>query len=139
MAVRSPFPGEIFIMKTLLDRTNDPKWRALEPDAMRVSDMNDGGMGSLLFESAKPSRRYGRTLSEGWYNDEDGFPVLVAINLDEEGEIFELASWKVDFSPRRRMPESAAEIVSDPAQLQQAGYVGPDHINGRQHGPYKPA
>lgn len=125
-------------MQTLLDRVDEPKWSALDLDALRVSDMNDGGMGSLLFESTKPSRRYGLTLSEGWFNDEDGFPVLVAINLDKDNDVFELDSWKVDFSPRRRMPKSAAEIVSDPADLQQEGYVGPKHINGRPDAPDKP-
>ena len=68
----------------------------------RIGDMNDGGMGSLLVVTTKPERSYGRTLSVGWFNDEDGFPVLLAINLDKEDEIFELDSWKVDFSPRRR-------------------------------------
>lgn len=111
-------------MKTLLDRVDEPKWSALDLDALRVSDMNDGGMGSLLFESTKPPRRYGLTLSEGWFNDEDGFPVLVAINLDKDNDVFELDSWKVDFSPRRRMPKSAAEIVSDPADLQQKSMSG---------------
>ncbi|MEV7607834.1 hypothetical protein AB0N65_20585 [Paenarthrobacter sp. NPDC089322] len=135
MAFRSLLPGEVLIMRTLLDRVGEPKWRALDVDALRVNDMDDGGMGSLQFESTKPDRSYGRTLSEGWFNDEDGFPVLVAINLDKENEIFELDSWKVDFSPRRRMPESATEIVSDPAELQQSGYAGPEHINDRQHDP----
>ncbi|MCM0616212.1 MULTISPECIES: hypothetical protein [unclassified Paenarthrobacter] len=138
MAFRSLLPGEVLIMKTLLDRVDEPKWSALDLDALRVSDMNDGGMGSLLFESTKPSRRYGLTLSEGWFNDEDGFPVLVAINLDKDNDVFELDSWKVDFSPRRRMPKSAAEIVSDPADLQQEEYVGPKHINGRPDAPDKP-
>ncbi|QQQ61882.1 DUF6984 family protein [Paenarthrobacter ureafaciens] len=133
MAFRSLLPGELLIMRTLLDRANPPEWRDLDLERLRVSDMDDGGMGSLLFESAKPDRSYGRTLSEGWYNDEDGFPVLVAINLDTENEIFELDSWKVDFSPRGRMPESAAEIVFDPTELQQSGYPGPEHINVRQH------
>ena len=121
MAFRSLLPGEILIMRTLLDRANESKWRAVDVETLRVSDMNDGGMGSLLFETAKPDRHYGRTLSEGWFNDEDGFPVLVAINLDREDEIFELDSWKVDFSPRRRLPATAAEIVSDPAELEQLG------------------
>ena len=138
MAFRSLLPGEVLIMKTLLDRVDEPKWSALDLDALRVSDMNDGGMGSLLFESAKPFRRYGLTLSEGWFNGEDGLPVLVAINLDKDSEVFELDSWKVDFSPRRRMPESAAEIVSDPADLQREEYVGPKHINGRPDAPNKP-
>ena len=132
MAFRSLLPGEVLIMRTLLDRADAPEWRALDLDDLRVSDMNDGGMGSLQFESTRSDRSYGRTLSEGWFNDEDGFPVLVAINLDKENEIFELDSWKVDFSPRRRMPGSAAEIVSDPTELQQSGYAGPEHIKVRQ-------
>ncbi|MDQ0028249.1 hypothetical protein J2S89_000057 [Arthrobacter bambusae] len=74
-------------------------------------------MGSLLFCSTKPERMYGRTLSEGWFKDDDGLPVQVAINLDMDDEIFELDSWKVDSSPRRRLPESAAEIVPDPSDL----------------------
>lgn len=116
MASRSLVPGEILIMRTLLERVNEPLWRAVNLEALRVNDMNDGGMGSLLFETTKPDRHYGRTLSEGWFKDEDGWPVLVAINLDKEDEIFELDSWKVDFSPRRRLPESAAELVSDPTE-----------------------
>jgi hypothetical protein len=90
---------------------------AVDVEALRVTDMNDGGMGSLQFDTTKPDRIYGRTLSEGWFKDEDGFPVLIAINLDMEDEIFELDSWKVDFSPRRRLPESDAEIVSHPSEL----------------------
>lgn len=117
MTFRPLLPGEILIMRTLLDRAYEPKWRAVDVESLRVSDMNDGGMGSLLFKTTKPDRTYGRTLSEGWFKDEDGFPVLVAINLDRDDEIFELDSWKVDFSPRRRLPESGAEIVSDPAEL----------------------
>lgn len=121
MTSRPLLPGEILIMRTLLDRAYEPKWKAVDVEALRVSDMNDGGMGSLSFETTKQDRMYGRTLSEGWFKDEDGFPVLVAINLDMEDEIFELDSWKVDFSPRRRLPESDAEIVSDPTELGKLG------------------
>ncbi len=45
MAFRSLLPSEVLIMKTLLDRVDEPKWSALDLDALRVSDMNDGGMG----------------------------------------------------------------------------------------------
>jgi hypothetical protein len=75
--------------------------------------MDDGGMGSLSFETTKPHRMFGRTLSEGWFKDEDGFPCVVAILLDKEDEIFELDSFKVDSSPRCRLPESEAEILFD--------------------------
>lgn len=102
MASRALLPGEILILRTLLNLAFEPKWRAVDVDALRVSDMNDGGMGSLSFETTKPDRMYGRTLSEGWFKDEDGFPVMVAINLDQDDDFFEIESWKVDFSPRRR-------------------------------------
>lgn len=48
--------------------------------------MNEGGMGGLSFEATKPDRMYGHTLSEAWFKDEDGFPVLVVISLDMEDE-----------------------------------------------------
>jgi hypothetical protein len=117
MTVRPLLPGEALIMRTLLDRAFEPRWKEVDVDSLRVSDMNDGGMGSLLFDTTKPARMFGRALSEGWFKDEDGFPVLVAIYLDEEDEIFELDSWKVDSSPRRRLPDSEAEIFSDPSEL----------------------
>ena len=113
MIYRPLHPGEVLIMRTLLDRAYEPKWKAVDVESLRVTDMDDGGMGSLSFETTKPDRMFGRTLSEGWFKDEDGFPVVLYLNLDKEDEIFELDSWKVDFSPRRRLPESGAEILSD--------------------------
>lgn len=37
--------------------------------------------------------------------DEDGVPVEIALNLDTNGNLFELDIWKVDFSPLRRLPQ----------------------------------
>jgi hypothetical protein len=31
-------------------------------------------------------------------------PVSVALNLDEQGELYELDIWKMDFSPLQRIP-----------------------------------
>lgn len=117
MIYRPLLPGEVLIVRTLLDRAYEPRWKAVDVESLRVSDMHDGGMGSLLFETAKPHRVFGRALSEGWFKDVDGIPVLVAMYLDMEDEIFELDSWKVDFSPRRQLPECEAEIHSDPAEM----------------------
>jgi len=64
----------------------------------RVRDMEDGGMGSIRFEPYS-SRRYGKTLAEAQYTDADGVPVSIALNADEDGLLFELDFWKVDFSP----------------------------------------
>ena len=113
MSPRSLLPSEVLIMRTLLDHAYEPKWKAVDVSSLRVSDMNDGGMGSLSFETTKPDRMFGRTLSEAWFKDDDGVPCVVAILLDEEDEIFELDSVKVDSSPRRRLPESETEIRFD--------------------------
>jgi hypothetical protein len=117
MTNRALLPGEILIMRTLLDRAYEPRWKAIDIESLRVSDMDDGGMGSLQFETTKPDRMFGRTLSEGWFKDEDGFPVMLYLNLDKEDDIFELDSWKVDFSPRRRLPQRQAEIFSGLAKM----------------------
>lgn len=119
MTGRPLLPGEVLIMRTLLDRAFEPRRKEVDVGALRVSDMDDGGMGSLLFDTTKPDRRFGQALSEGWFMDVDGFPLLVAIYLDEEDEIFELDSWKVDSSPRRRLPQYETDIVYDPRELDQ--------------------
>lgn len=73
-----------------------------------VEEVNDGGMGSLHFSNsnARPCR-LGEQLVEQEFLDSDGIPVMVAINLDEHGELYELDIWKVDFSPLRRFPTVA--------------------------------
>ncbi len=70
-----------------------------------VEEMADGGMGSLLFVGSK-DRIYGSTLAEAEFRDDDGTPVIAAINLDSDGQLFELDIWKVDFSPLIRIPST---------------------------------
>jgi hypothetical protein len=67
-----------------------------------VDEMNDGGMGSLLFVGAA-DRRFGRCIGECEFDDADGVLVSVALNLDQRDELFELDLWKVDFSPLQRI------------------------------------
>ena len=71
---------------------------------IKVEEMDDGGMGSLRFVRAKQNRRLGEVIAEIQYQDEDGVPVLVSLNLDDDGELYGLDSWKVDFSPLKRIP-----------------------------------
>ena len=68
-----------------------------------VEEMNDGGMGSLLFAGAA-DRRFGRCIGEAEFDDADGVLVSVALHLDQRDELFELDLWKVDFSPLQRIP-----------------------------------
>jgi len=70
-----------------------------------VEEMDDGGMGSLRFSGPENvSRRLGEQLVEKEFADIDGVPVIVAINLDDRGDLYELDVWKVDFSPLKRFP-----------------------------------
>jgi hypothetical protein len=70
-----------------------------------VQEMSDGGMGSIRFVESTPSkRRFGREIAAVTYIDEDGTPVDITVNLDQEGRLFEVDIWKVDFSPLTRYP-----------------------------------
>jgi hypothetical protein len=74
-------------------------------DQARVTDMQDGGMGSIRFEPYA-SRRYGKTLAEAQYTDVDGVLVSITLNADEYGNLFEMDFWKVDFSPLSCYPKA---------------------------------
>ncbi|MDQ2795429.1 MAG: hypothetical protein M3Y12_15685 [Bacteroidota bacterium] len=67
----------------------------------RVTEMDDGGMGSVQFypPGLKAEHRFGDDVAEVWLKDEDGMPVLVTLLVDQHGQLYELDVWKVDFSP----------------------------------------
>jgi hypothetical protein len=69
-----------------------------------VIDMKDGNMGSIRFVNAG-HRTLGKVLAEAEYKDADGVPVSIAINADNNGDLFELDFWKVDFSALKRYPQ----------------------------------
>ena len=71
---------------------------------IEVEDMDDGGMGSLLFVSSKPNRRFGDAVAQVQFTDEDNVAVLASINVDKDGELFELDLFKADFSPLKKLP-----------------------------------
>nr|WP_261891305.1 hypothetical protein [Acaryochloris marina] len=75
------------------------------PRNLRIESMNDGEMGSLLFENLDGvDRRLGETVAECYFEDSDGIWVSVTLNLDQQGKPFELDVWKVDFSNLQRWP-----------------------------------
>jgi hypothetical protein len=73
-----------------------------------VTDMEDGGMGSIkfLYDDAE-SRDCAYQVAEAAAEDEDGVPISLALHLDQHGDPFELDIWKVDFSPLIRYPCSS--------------------------------
>lgn len=106
--------GEVLILSVLLGRATGWNRGPVDLRALRVSHTDDGGMGSLRFASGKIHPRYGRTIAEGWFKDSDGMPVALALYVDREDELFELDSWKVDFTSRLRLPRVAAEVREGP-------------------------
>jgi hypothetical protein len=67
-----------------------------------VEEMNDGGMDSLCFVGTR-DRRFGNCIGSAEFDDADGVPVSVSLNVDQHGELFELDIWKTDFSPLQRI------------------------------------
>jgi len=83
-------------------------------ETMRVMDLSDGGMGSVRFlaSNAVPARSLGPAAAEAEWRDIDGVPVSAVLNLDRDGNLYELDIWKVDFSPLKKYPESSQIRVS---------------------------
>jgi hypothetical protein len=70
-----------------------------------VDEMDDGGMGSLRFVSdSEKSRKFGKEVASISLFDVDGIPLSFSINLDEDGDIFELDVFKADFSRLKTFP-----------------------------------
>ncbi|HWD86491.1 MAG TPA: hypothetical protein VG367_00090 [Mucilaginibacter sp.] len=70
-----------------------------------VEEMNDGGMGSLEFlNKERAGRKYGPTMAQIQLPDNDGIPLLISVDLDKDGDIFELDVWKCDFSKLIQFP-----------------------------------
>ncbi|MCB2263404.1 MAG: hypothetical protein LGR52_10805 [Candidatus Thiosymbion ectosymbiont of Robbea hypermnestra] len=85
-----------------------------ELDSVRVEEMDDNGMGSLRFISeSQRDRRPGETIAEAEFLDEDGVTVSAVINVDQQGKLYELDLWKVDFSPLKNWPKAEQITVKD--------------------------
>jgi hypothetical protein len=74
---------------------------------VNVSDMNDGGMGSILFSSqnSEEDRALGETVITAIFKDADGVEVSISLNIDIFGELYELDVWKTNYSPLISWPD----------------------------------
>lgn len=100
LLMRKLNPDEIPLVKYLLDKSG----LDYSISELKVTEMNDGGMGSLLFDSKTKEPRFGKATAEYWFKDSDGVGVTARLNLDQEGELFELDVWKTDFSELKKWP-----------------------------------
>ena len=70
-----------------------------------VSEMDDGGMGSLEFVAAAAKSKIMRDeIARIDLNDNDGLPLSIAVNTNVFDEVYELDVFKADFSPLKRFP-----------------------------------
>jgi hypothetical protein len=86
---------DLLVKKSTLILSDD--WK----DELLVCPMDDGEMGSLyLFPKGiiTKDRIIGVQVSDFQFTDSDGIEVIASLNLDENGNLFELDLWKTDFS-----------------------------------------
>ena len=82
--------------------------RKYDLDNYLAEEMNDGNMGSIyLFRNdfpTKTNRKYSKTIASKDYIDADNVKLSVTLNIDQEGNLYELDIWKVDFSQLIQYP-----------------------------------
>ena|SRR5690554_3309548 len=69
-----------------------------------VYDLDDGGMGTIKFTNNE-TRVYGEDILQVNYIDSDNTPVIIALTVDNRGDLFELDFWKVNFEKLLRYPK----------------------------------
>jgi hypothetical protein len=69
-----------------------------------VSDLDDGGMGSIRFDLGD-KRQFGNELIQVNYVDDEGIDVIISLYLDDQNDLFELEFWKVNFNELKRYPK----------------------------------
>ena len=111
---------ELVILERLLEMASGEARPGSDYELI-AEDMMDGGMGGIRFaDESRESRKMGRELVTAEYIDEDQVPVLISINLDEDGRLFELDFWKVNFEPLRRYPRPEEVHVAPPSNVPEA-------------------
>lgn len=100
-APRSLRPEEVRVLAALLGSSP-----TATDHSVLVEDMADGGMGSIRFARISgESRSLSKAIAKAEYVDADGVLVSIVVNIDEQGDLYELDFWKVDFSPLREYPK----------------------------------
>lgn len=105
-SIRKPSRQELNLIKLLVHKAARILPLNWETD-LKVRSMQDGGMGSLLlFPNGifVEDRKFRERISEYQFRDVDGVDVIISLNFDTKGELFELDVWKTDLSPLSHLP-----------------------------------
>ena len=95
---RNPTEEEKIILSFLATKANysHNNWEK----GLKVAEMNDGGMGSLLLMPAgqvNTKRLFKAQISDVIFKDLDGIDVIVSLNIDQDDFLYELDVWKVNY------------------------------------------
>lgn len=104
---RKPTQKEKSLIEFLV-KNSSLKQQKYNLENLLVCSINDGGMGSLLlYPNGKidNKRVFGEQISEMSYDDSDGTKVIISLNIDSEGNLFELDIWKTNFGKLIRLPD----------------------------------
>jgi len=96
---------EIALIQRLLE-ISDRNEQLINLQSLEVQEMSDGGMGSLyIVNPQKPSgqRTFGCRIAEFQYKDADEVPIIASLNVDEDGDLYEVDVWRVDYNPVIRL------------------------------------
>lgn len=107
MILRELRNDELRLLRHLIKLANKNKLEH-QLEKLKVKEMNDSGMGSLLlFPTGEvvQNRDYGETVSEVEFRDADRAVVLASLNLDQAGDLFELDVWKTNFDRLLKIPD----------------------------------
>jgi len=113
MAHRSLLPTELMLLEFLCRGVEHIESSQKMLGKIKVTQMDDGGMGSLrLFPegSEVPNAQFGKRASACQFMDEDGVDVVVSLNLDQHGNLYELDIWRTDFGRLIRIPDNENEL-----------------------------
>jgi hypothetical protein len=96
---------EIELIRGLLAKHPSGKSLLLRIEMAKVRDLADGQMGSIEFdENASHARHMSACIAEADYVDSDGVSVSIDLNVDQNGNLFEIDIWKVDFNRLLQYP-----------------------------------
>ena len=99
-SIRKLTKEEEHLLEQLIEKASVPiptDWR----NNLFVLPMEDGDMGSLRLNYLNlnhKKRVFGRQISELEFIDKDGVKVIVSLNIDNEGILYELDIWKTNFN-----------------------------------------
>jgi hypothetical protein len=108
---RRPTPQEEQLLELLIKKSSlsIPKdWK----DGLIVCSMDDGEMGSLyLFPQGKviENRTFGEQVSDLQFADLDGVDVIASLNVDSDGNLFELDIWKTNYGELLKFPNLSSD------------------------------